>query len=65
LYGFLTEEKYKLLIADVVSYVKANPVPWDGVELSETWIFENSTTYSLFEINRLIYEITIRFYYVI
>ncbi|KQM72805.1 hypothetical protein ASE74_22250 [Pedobacter sp. Leaf216] len=56
LYGFLTEEKYKLLIADVVSYVKANPVPWDGVELSETWIFENSTTYSLFEINRLIYE---------
>ena len=56
LYGFLTEEKYKALIADVVNYVRANPVPWDGVELSEAWIFENSKTYSLFEINRLIYE---------
>jgi len=56
LYGFLNEEKYKALITDVVNYVRANPVPWDGVELSESWIFENSKAYSLFEINRLIYE---------
>jgi hypothetical protein len=56
LYGFLTEEKYKLLINDVVNYVRANPVPWDGVELDVDWIFENSKTYSLFEINRLVYE---------
>jgi len=56
LYGFLTEAKYKVLISDVVNYVRANPVPWDGIELNEAWIFENSKTYSLFEINRLIYE---------
>jgi hypothetical protein len=56
LYGFLTEEKYKLLINDVVNYVRANPVPWYGVELDVDWIFENSKTYSLFEINRLVYE---------
>lgn len=56
LYGFLTEQKYKTLINDVVNYVKANPVPWDGVALDEAWIFENSQTYSLFEINRLVYE---------
>ncbi|WP_029278619.1 sulfotransferase family protein [Pedobacter borealis] len=56
LYGFLTEAKYKILINDVVSYVRANPVPWDGVELDGAWIYENSKTYSLFEINRLVYE---------
>lgn len=56
LYGFLTEEKYKILISDVVDYVRANPVPWQGIELDKDWIFENSETHSLFEINRLIYE---------
>jgi len=60
LYGFLTEAKYKALIRDVVSYVRANPVPWDGVELNEAWIFENSKTYSLFEINKLVYETAAR-----
>ncbi|MBB6109852.1 Sulfotransferase family protein [Mucilaginibacter lappiensis] len=55
-YGPLDENAYKILINDVVDYVEANPVPWEGISLSRDWIFENSTVYSLFEINRLIYE---------
>ena len=56
LYGFLDEAKYKILISDVVDYVVANPVPWAGIEFDKDWIFRQSTTYTLFEINRLIYE---------
>jgi hypothetical protein len=56
LYGDLDAENYKLLINDVVDYVEANPVPWDGISIDRDWIFENSNFYTLFEINRLIYE---------
>jgi len=56
LYGDLDATAYKMLINDVVSYVEANPVPWEGVRLDEGWIFDNSDSFSLFEINRLIYE---------
>ncbi|SDT31917.1 Sulfotransferase family protein [Mucilaginibacter mallensis] len=56
LYGDLDTETYKVLINDVVDYVEANPVPWDGITIDRDWIFENSNVYSLFEINRLIYE---------
>lgn len=55
-YGPLDESAYKILINDVVDYVEANPVPWEGININRDWIFENSTVYSLFEINRLIYE---------
>jgi len=55
-YGELDAENYKLLINDVVTYVEANPVPWEGIEIDRQRIFTDSKTYSLFEINRLIYE---------
>jgi hypothetical protein len=55
-YGPLDENAYKILINDVVDYVEANPVPWEGISLNRDWIFENSTIHSIFEINRLIYE---------
>jgi hypothetical protein len=56
LYGDLDAVSYKSLISDVVDYVEANPVPWDNVKLNKRGIFENSRVYSLFEINRLVYE---------
>jgi len=56
LYGFLDKAQYKILINDVVDYVMVNPVPWEGIEFDKEWIFEQSAMYSLFEINRLIYE---------
>ncbi len=55
-YGPLDESAYKILINDVVDYVEANPVPWEGISLNRDLIFENSTVYSIYEINRLIYE---------
>lgn len=55
-YGPLNESAYKILINDVVDYVEANPVPWEGIKINRDWILENSTVYSIFEINRLIYE---------
>jgi len=55
-YGSLDACSYKTLINDVVNYVEANPVPWDNLKIDREWIFENSVSYSLFEINRLIYE---------
>ena len=55
-YGDLDETNYKILIDDVVSYVEANPVEWEGVSINRDWIFDNSENYSLFEINKLIYE---------
>lgn len=55
-YGTLDAENYRRLIHDVVRYVQANPVAWLQVILDEQWIFDHSMVYSLFEINRLIYE---------
>jgi hypothetical protein len=56
LYGPLDAWAYRLLIEDVVDYVKVNPVPWEGVELNAAEIFENSQNYSLIELNRLVYQ---------
>jgi hypothetical protein len=56
LYGDLDSTAYKMLISDVVNYVEANPVPWEGVKLDRDRIFDNSESFSLFEVNRLIYE---------
>jgi hypothetical protein len=55
-YGRLDASLYKMLIQDVVDYVEANPVPWSGIRLDPEWIFENSSSYSIFEINKLIYQ---------
>lgn len=57
LYGPLTDnENYRCLVSDVVDYVNANPVPWEGVSLDKEKIITASANYSLFEINRIIYE---------
>ncbi|NQX40629.1 Sulfotransferase family protein [Pedobacter steynii] len=55
-YGTLDAVSYRRLVKDVVAYVNANPVPWDGVVLDEEQIFNQSETYHLFTLNRLIYE---------
>lgn len=55
-YGTLDRVSYRRLVKDVVNYVNANPVPWEGVLLNEEEIFNQSERYHLLEINRLIYE---------
>ncbi len=37
-YDDLDETNYKILIDDVVSYVEANPVEWEGVSIDRDWI---------------------------
>ncbi len=54
LYNLTTEEGYKLLVSDVVDFVEANPVPWDGVVLDKEQLFKEATTHSIFELNKLI-----------
>ncbi|WP_158995687.1 sulfotransferase [Mucilaginibacter sp. L196] len=49
-------ENYNRLVSDVVDYVNANPVPWDGVVFNKDEIISRSTNNSLFELNKLIYE---------
>lgn len=56
LYGALSvSENYKTLISDIVDYINANPVPWEGVKLDKDELFLQSKTNSLIEINRLVY----------
>ena len=55
-YPLTYDANYEQLVSDVVDYVNANPVPWEGVILNKKQIIERSGTNSLFEINRLIYE---------
>lgn len=55
-YPLTDNANYEQLVSDVVDYVNANPVPWEGVTLSKEEIIERSGTNSLFEINRLMYE---------
>ncbi|MBN8854555.1 MAG: 3'(2'),5'-bisphosphate nucleotidase [Sphingobacteriales bacterium 50-39] len=55
-YEPMDEAGYKLLIADVVAYVEANPVPWEGVVLDKEALFRQSRHYQLFELVRLVYE---------
>jgi len=57
LYSPLSDnENYRQLVSDIVDYVKANPVPWEGVTLDKEAILAQSQSNSLFEINKLIYE---------
>ena len=55
-YEPLTKENYQMLVSDVVDFVYANPVPWEGVELDKEAIFNASERHTLFDLNRLIYE---------
>ncbi len=55
-YGTLDAVSYRQLVKDVVAYVNANPVPWEGVVLDEEALFNQSEQYHLFTLNRLIYE---------
>src|ERR1700744_2705130 len=55
-YGELNADNYKLLINDVVNYVEANPVPWEGIKIEKEQLFTDSKVFTRFEINRLIYE---------
>lgn len=55
-YEPLTKESYQMLVNDVVDFVNANPVPWEGVVLDKEAIFTASQRYTLFDLNRHIYE---------
>jgi Sulfotransferase family len=55
-YPLTDAANYALLVSDVVDYVNANPVPWEGVTLNKDELIQQSRNNSLFEINRLIYE---------
>lgn len=55
-YEPLTKESYQTLVSDVVDFVNANPVPWEGVVLDKEAIFKASERYTLFDLNRHIYE---------
>ncbi len=56
LYGTLDLPAYRQLVSDVVDYVDANPVPWEGIVLNKEEILNASKAYTLPELNRLIYE---------
>ncbi|MBN8788991.1 MAG: sulfotransferase [Terrimonas sp.] len=56
LYEPINENNYKLLLSDMVDYVNANPVPWEGVQFDKADMFAQSTRYHIFEAFRLIYE---------
>lgn len=55
-YEPMNRENYRQLVSDVVDFVEANPVPWEGVSLNKELIFSASERYTLFDLNRLIYE---------
>jgi len=56
LYNPLDESSYTLLVSDMVDYVKANPVPWEGVDFDKKDIITRSRSHHIFEAFRLIYE---------
>lgn len=56
LYAPLDSEQYRLLVNDVVDFVYANPVPWEGIVLDKEVLFNASQCHSLYELNRLVYE---------
>jgi len=55
-YGLLDSDSYRQLVDDVVDYVEANPVPWEGVKLDRDGLAEGAKEYNLFELNKDIYE---------
>ncbi len=54
LYTIENQLDYQLLLNDVVDFVEANPVPWDGVSLNRESLLEQSEEHSVFELNKLI-----------
>ncbi|KAA8484957.1 sulfotransferase family protein [Arcticibacter tournemirensis] len=56
LYGPLDQAAYRALISDVVDFVNANPVPWEGIFADKEQLFRQSEVFSLFELNKLIYQ---------
>lgn len=56
LYEPLDKSNFKLLVSDMVDYVIANPVPWEGVSFDKDDIISQSRSYHIFEVFRLIYE---------
>jgi 3'(2'),5'-bisphosphate nucleotidase len=54
--GELSAQSYRTLITDVVAYIRANPVPWEGVSLDEKELLRRSTKFHLLELVRLVYE---------
>lgn len=56
LYEPLNTDSYALLVSDMVDYVNANPVPWEGVQFNKAEIAARSERHHIFEIFRLIYE---------
>lgn len=49
-------QSYETLVSDVVDYVNANPVVWEGIHLNKEDLVGQSKKRDLFELNRLIYE---------
>jgi hypothetical protein len=54
-YEPMDETSYRRLVSDVVEYVSANPVKWE-TELDGEILFGMAREYSLFELNKNIYE---------
>lgn len=55
-YEPLDRRRYAQLVSDIVDFVRANPVPWEGVTLDKTELIEASDRHTLFDLNRLIYQ---------
>lgn len=60
LYEPMDQQRYALLVGDMVDYTRANPVPWEGVALDKNAIIVQSRSYHIFEAFRLIYEAAAR-----
>ncbi|MBL7777677.1 MAG: sulfotransferase [Chitinophagales bacterium] len=57
-YGNLQEaQNFLQLCTDVAAFVATNPVPWENIDLNPQTIFEQSTTPTLIEIFKTIYEL--------
>lgn len=54
-YGVLDAVSYRHLVEDVVDYIHVNPVDW-GVRLDKDAIYRMARQFSLFELNKNIYE---------
>lgn len=58
-YGTLDAVSYRRLVEDVVDYIHVNPVAW-GVRLDKDEIYGMARQFSLFELNKNIYEFLAR-----
>lgn len=58
-YGVLDAMSYRRLVEDVVDYIHVNPVDW-GIRLNKDEIYGMASHFSLFELNKTIYEFLAR-----